>query len=312
MRKLHLDTDFAGDIDDLCALALVLQWPDVDLLGVTSVADEGGRRAGYIRFVLDLAGRSDVPVAAGADPHWFRFRSWPGLPDERVYWPQPVPALPGAINLALDRLEASIRQGATIVTIGPVTNLALLERRTPGILRDAHLVMMGGYVFPPGPGFPAWDSTMDFNLQFDAPSALTVLQQAGRQTLVPLAVTVETGLRRIHLPALQQAGPVARLIARQAEAFHADRDNSGHVHEALQTSPALPADLINFQHDPLACAIALGWADGVEIQALPLVSTLCDGWLVQHVDGTGKPTEVVTRVDGARFSDMWLDVVTGT
>ena len=46
MPKLHLDTDLGGDIDDLCALALVLKWPDVDLLAVTTNADDRGRRAG--------------------------------------------------------------------------------------------------------------------------------------------------------------------------------------------------------------------------------------------------------------------------
>jgi inosine-uridine nucleoside N-ribohydrolase len=42
MLKLHLDTDIAGDIDDLCALAMVLNWPDVELLGVTEVSDDQG------------------------------------------------------------------------------------------------------------------------------------------------------------------------------------------------------------------------------------------------------------------------------
>ncbi len=36
--KVHLDTDLGGDIDDLCALALLLRWPEgVQLTGVTTV-----------------------------------------------------------------------------------------------------------------------------------------------------------------------------------------------------------------------------------------------------------------------------------
>ena len=46
MTKLHLDTDIGGDMDDLCALALLLKLPDVELTGVTTVAEEQGRRAG--------------------------------------------------------------------------------------------------------------------------------------------------------------------------------------------------------------------------------------------------------------------------
>jgi hypothetical protein len=55
--KLHLDTDLGGDIDDLCALGMLLDWPGVELLAVTTVADDRGRRAGAARYALDLAGR---------------------------------------------------------------------------------------------------------------------------------------------------------------------------------------------------------------------------------------------------------------
>src|SRR5512136_820974 len=91
---LHLDTDLGGDIDDLCALALVLAWPDADLLAVTTVAEHQGRRAGYVRYALKLAGRAEVPVAAGAEAAQVAYRIWPGLPDEAGYWPEPVPPAP--------------------------------------------------------------------------------------------------------------------------------------------------------------------------------------------------------------------------
>ena len=67
MPKVHLDTDLGGDMDDLCALAMLLRWEDVDFTGITTVAEAGGKRAGYTRYVLDMEGRRDIPVAAGAD-----------------------------------------------------------------------------------------------------------------------------------------------------------------------------------------------------------------------------------------------------
>ena len=147
MPKLHLDTDIGGDIDDLCALAMVLNWPDVDLLAVTTNQDNSGRRAGYARYALRLAGRDDIPVAAGADASLDCYRIYPGLPDEAAYWPEPIPPAPGPLDAALDLLQRSIEQGAIIAAIGAYTNLALLEKRSPGILRNANLVLMGGYVF---------------------------------------------------------------------------------------------------------------------------------------------------------------------
>ena len=167
MLKLHLDTDLGGDIDDLCALAMVLNWPDVDLLAITTNSDDRGRRAGYTRYALRLAGREDVAVAAGADVSLNCYRVRPGLPDEAVYWPEPIPPAPTPLDQALSLLERSIEQGAIIAAIGAYTNLALLEKRSSGILRRASLYLMGGYVFPPREGFPPWGNNMDWNVQVD-------------------------------------------------------------------------------------------------------------------------------------------------
>jgi inosine-uridine nucleoside N-ribohydrolase len=305
MLKLHLDTDIGGDIDDLCALAMVLNWPDAELLAVTTVADDRGRRAGYARYALGLAGREAIAVAAGADVALDCYRSRPGLPDETIYWPEPIPPTSTSLEQALALLERSIEQGAIIAATGPYTNLALLEKRSPGILRSARLYLMGGYVFPPREGFPAWDNTIDYNVQVDVQSAYYVIERSS-PTLIPLSVTVETSLRRAYLAALRRSGPLAQLIARQAEAFARDEN-----YEALygRTCAGLPADTINFQHDPLACAIALGWSEGVEISDIPLRSEIEDGWLRQTVDDSGKPTRVVTRVDGSAFSEFWLRTV---
>ena len=306
MSKLHIDTDIGGDIDDFCALALALKWPGTELVGVTTVAEHRGKRAGFARYVLKLAGRDDVPVAAGADASLERDRLWQGLPDEAAYWPEPIEPYPGPFDRALDLLERNIADGATVVTIGALTNLALLELGSPGILKRARLYTMGGYVFPPREGFPVWGHDFDFNVQVDVRSAQFVIERSN-PTFVPLAMTAETFLRRAYLPALEKAGAVARLIARQAEAYAAEQK-----YETVygKTCSGLPDDTINFLHDPLAVAIALGWNDGVEIQGFPLKSEIKDSWLCHTIDEGGKPTRVVTRVDGKKFSEFWLEVVT--
>ena len=305
MLKLHLDTDIGGDIDDLCALAMALNWPDVELLAVTTVAEVQGRRAGYARYALSLAGREDITVAAGADVSLDCYRSRPGLSDEDVYWPEPIPPAPTSIDQALSLLESSIEQGANIVAIGPFTNLALLEKRSPGILGSARLYLIGGYVFPTREGFPPWGNDMDYNVQVDVQSAHYVIQRSS-PTFVPLSVTVETSLRRTYLATLRQAGPLAQLIARQAEAFAGEYNYEA---QFGQTCKGLPEDIINFQHDSLACAIALGWNEEVEIREIPLKLEIKDGWLCQRVDESGKPTRVVTQVNGDKFNEFWCDTV---
>ncbi|NLF01597.1 MAG: nucleoside hydrolase [Anaerolineales bacterium] len=307
MLGIHLDTDIGGDIDDLCALAMLLNCPGADLRAITTVSDDGGRRAGYARYALRLAGRADVPVAAGADISLGCYCPTPGLPDEATYWPEPVLPAPGPLDRTLTLLERSIRENAIIVAIGPYTNLALLEQRAPGILRSARLCLMGGYVFPPRTGFPAWGPDMDWNVQVDARSAHVVLRCAA-PTLVPLSVTVETALRRADLPTLRQAGPLAQLIAHQAEAFAEDE---GIEARYGRTCTGLPDDTINFLHDPLACAVALGWDETVKTSELRLRSEIVDGLLYQRIDHGGVPTRVVTQVDGAYFSELWLRTVVG-
>jgi len=105
---------------------------------------------------------------------------------------------------------------------------------------------------------------------------------------------------------LREAGPMGHLLARQAEAFA--------IEEAMEsrfgrTCEGLPDDIINFLHDPLACAIAMGWSDSVEIEEIPLKSEIEDGYLCQTLDTRGKPTRVVTRVNGPKFSEFWLRTV---
>jgi inosine-uridine nucleoside N-ribohydrolase len=306
MRKLHLDTDLGGDIDDLCALAMVLNWPGVELVGVTTVSDDRGRRAGYVRYALDAAGRSDISVAAGADISQGYYRRWqPGFPDENAYWPEPIEPMPGPADEAIGLLERSIKQGATVAAIGPFTNLALLEQRSPGLLRGAQLVLMGGYLYPPRDGFPQWGREMDYNVQVDPQSAQAVLDHSS-PTLVTLSVTVETALRKAYLPTLRKSTLMGQLLARQAEAFAKDEDMEARFSRVCH---GVPHDIINFLHDPLTCAIALGWDHGVQIREVPLRMEIKEGWLWQTIDTSGKPTRVVTAVSGSSFNEFWLSTV---
>ena len=308
MTKLHLDTDLGGDIDDLCALAMLLRWPGVELTGITTVGDHEGRRAGYVRYVTSLAGRGDIPIAAGADTAqgYFRYPEL-GLPDEAQYWPEPISPFPGDLADALALLKKSIEEDAIIIGIGPYTNLRLLDERYPGILGKANIILMGGYVHPVRAGFPQWGNDMDWNIQVDIRSAKHVLTHAN-PLLVPLTVTVETSLRRAYLEPLRNAGPLGNLIARQMLPFAEEHKNEERFGKICAR---LPDDTINFQHDPLACAIALGWCEGVTIEEIPLAIEERDGYLFERIDPSGKRFQVVTKIDGSRFNEFWLKTIIG-
>jgi purine nucleosidase len=308
MHKIHLDTDLGGDIDDLCALAMLLRWSeDICLTGITTVAETNGKRAGYVHYVLGLEGKNDIPVAAGADVSegFYRYSEL-DYPSEERYWPEPITPTTNTIEKAIGLLKQSIEQDATIIGIGPFTNLYLLDLEYPGILMQAKLFLMGGYMYPIRSGFPDWDNESDWNNQVDVKSAKHVLKNSN-PTLVPLTSSVETALRRKYLDKLRRSGALGQLIAKQAEEFAVDEKMESRFGE---TCAGLPEDIINFQHDALACAIALGWNDGVEIEELPLIVEEKDGWLTECIHPSGKPIRVVTKVNGSRFNEFWLNKIT--
>jgi inosine-uridine nucleoside N-ribohydrolase len=286
---------------------MLLRWSEeVDLTGITTVADADGRRAGYVRYILGLEGRNNIAVAAGADVSggFYRYPEL-GYPDEARYWPEPIVHSPNAVEEALQLLRQSIEQGATLIAIGPFTNLYLLDLQYPGILKRANLFLMGGFIFPIRSGFPQWNNEMDWNVQVDVKSARYVIEHS-HPTLIPLSVTVETALRRAYLNDLQNTGTLGQLIARQAEVFAADEQNETRYGE---TCEGLPHDIINFQHDPLACAIALGWKDGVGSEELPLLLEEKDGWLTERIDPSGRLVRVITKVNGSSFNEFWLSKI---
>jgi purine nucleosidase len=299
--RIHLDTDLGSDTDDLCALAMVLGWPAVELTGVTTNTDPGGRRAGLTEYALSLAGRPDVPVVAGAEGSLGGLALSPiHIPD---YWPEPIPSRPARPGAAIELLEASVEGGAVVVAVGPYTNLAMLEAARPGLLASTSVVVMGGHMTHPREGLPPWGPDDDFNVQQDRFAAMIVFERCD-PVVAPMAVTIEVHLRAAHIGALRAAGPLGRLLADQGEA-HA-RDN-GRMDLAREYA-ALPDDLLNFQYDPLACATALGW-DGVTVEPIPTALELRDDRLVMTERRDAPPLRVVTAVQAERFEEVWLDAV---
>jgi purine nucleosidase len=306
MLKVHLDTDLGGDIDDLCALAMLLRWPDVTLTGITVVGDTNGIRTGYTRYALALEGRTEIPVAAGADTSG-GFYPYELPPQDTRYWPVDAVPSPNPPQHAIDLLRKSIEDGATIIGIGPLTNLSMVEQQHPGILRRAKLFLMGGFIYPPRTGYPDWKNEFDFNVQVDVKSARHVLSNSN-PTLIPISVTAETALRRSSLERLRGADALGELIAHQAEVFAADEKMDA---KYGATCANVPDDIVNFQHDPLACAIALGWDGGVVIEEVPVLVEERDGWLWERIDDSGRKMRVITKIDGARFSEFWVERVAG-
>src|SRR5512142_1126179 len=85
MTKILLDTDIGTDVDDAVCLAYLLSHPECELLGITTVTGEAGKRASLASVLCRVAGR-DVPSYQGAEV--------PMVRDQRQTVAQQAAALP--------------------------------------------------------------------------------------------------------------------------------------------------------------------------------------------------------------------------
>jgi purine nucleosidase len=176
-HALLLDVDTG--IDDSLALLYAAASPEAELVAVTCVS--GNIDAEHVgintRAVLELAGRTDVEVAMGRQTPLVR----PLETTPETHGPQglghaelPPPSRPLSDRHAVDVIleEAERRPGElTVVTLGPMTNLALAVQREPGLPRRLKgFVYMGGAFGTSGNTTP----TTEWNVHCDPEAAQNV------------------------------------------------------------------------------------------------------------------------------------------
>jgi purine nucleosidase len=191
-----IDTDCG--VDDAVALWWALTDPRLEVVGITSVWGNTGAEsaAGNVLRILEATGRTGVPVAVGATgpvgpgPELRRadfIHGRDGLGDTF----RPAPALSPVEEPAqslLRRLVDERPEEITVVTIGPLTNVArVLEADPSWATRVADLVVMGGVVSPPGNALPVCEA----NIAHDPEAAARVVAAAWSRPpmLVGLDVT---------------------------------------------------------------------------------------------------------------------------
>lgn len=214
--SLILDCDPGHD--DAFAIALAVASPEVRLLGVTAVSGNqtvDKTTANALR-VLDHLGRTDIPVAAGADRPLVRTRfvasevhGETGL-DGALHLPPPVrsPEPQHAIDW-IARTVAAAPGEVTIVTLGPLTNVALFLARYPGLEQHvARIVMLGGSI-----GEGNMTPAAEFNVWSDPEAAHRVCSSGIDLTMVGLDVTHQVLFTAEHASRWARAGSIAELFA---------------------------------------------------------------------------------------------------
>lgn len=285
--KILLDTDIGSDIDDAICLAYLLAQPECDLLGITTVTGEGLQRAMLSSALCRLAGK-DVPIYIGAEQPLIiaqrqtRADQAAALGD----WPHETDFPRG---LAVEFLRRTIRGNPgeiVLLTIGPLTNIALLfatDPEIPSLLKG--LVIMGGSYWS------GKNNDMEWNLILD-PHASEIVYRATPpyHRSVGLDVTLQVTMHADEVRQRFQTG-LLRPVLDFAEVWFRERP------------------VITF-HDPLAATTIFDSAICGFITGQVSIELKDQSVLGQSHWAAGEgPHEVANTVDARRFFDHYFGVL---
>lgn len=252
MKKIILDLDTG--IDDALALAYTLGSPELDLIGVTAtygnVLVETGVRNDLA--LLELFGRSDVPVFAG-EPHALVKDGFEvleisafihgknGIGEAEVAEPVGVVQELSAVDFLIESVE---RYGDELIIVptGAMTNIAAAMKKSETFARDAQIVFMGGALTVPG-NVSQW---AEANVNQDPEAADIMVRNAGDITMVGLDVTLQTLLTYAETATWRALGtPAGNFLADATDYYIKAYDT---------TAPHLGGCGL---HDPLAVGVAI-------------------------------------------------------
>ena len=188
-----LDTDMGDDIDDALALGLALNSPELKVLAVDTVLQQGQRRADLTYRILELYGRTDIPVGVGAETTLLGKASNAVVKQTEALAPDyhmPANRRHNGIQLLVDTIM-KYPEKVTLLAYGPLTNVALALRAEPRIADNLErIVLMNGVFFRPG---------LEYNTYRDAEASQIVYSSGVPITTVGLDVTMQCRLSSEHL-----------------------------------------------------------------------------------------------------------------
>jgi inosine-uridine nucleoside N-ribohydrolase len=292
MTPIPIVLDCDPGHDDAIALLLALASPEVELRGVTTVAGNQTLEkttANALR-VLELAGREDVPVAAGAgrplvrEPYVAAYvHGETGLDGSDLPPARGEPVAQHAVDFLAERVG-----GITLVATGPLTNVALMLASHPEV-RPERIVLMGGAIAE-GNVTPA----AEFNVWADPEAAARVFASGIDLTMVGLDVTHLALLTSERAEQLRGAGRVGRVVAELLDfygVFHREvyGFDGSPIHDAVALAQVIDPTLLETRH--------------LNVQ-VETASELCRGRTVVDVwrrTGLEPNAHVAVEIDSERF-----------
>lgn len=208
-HKVILDSDLGSDIDDAFAVALLLASPELEIVGITLGHGQTGNRGRLACRLLYETGREDVPVALGKPTPLVVGHPEIKGPDPRQFsWAEGFTTVQPIETPATDFIADQLRRHPnqiTLISVGPVSNLADLLQKDPEVLQLAKQVysMFGSFYLGYG-GSPV--PSAEWNVRADIPSARTLSSSNVEITYAGLDVTALVELKAEQRRALWSHG----------------------------------------------------------------------------------------------------------
>src|ERR1700675_3424113 len=253
--RVIIDTD--PGVDDALALLLAMRSPELKIEAITAVAGNVPLELtlrNALRMV-EIAGRTDIPVAAGARSPLVRrlvtatyAHGENGLGGAVFPEPKTKPVNQPAAEM-IRQIVRKFPSEVTLLTIGPLTNIATalnLDSELAGLIRG--LVMMGGSLSG-GNITPA----AEFNIYVDPEAARIVFQSGIPIPMVGLDVTRKTSLTEDHVRVLEAAqNPVSQAAAKIGRnAINHNRERGflvgPNMHDSLAVAAFLDPSILKWQ-----------------------------------------------------------------
>lgn len=309
-RPVIIDTDMAAD--DWMAILYLLNRPDVSVAAITVAGTGEAHCEPGIKNAMSLAalaGQPDIPVSCGSTTPLQGDHAFP--PD----WRARVDALAGltlpgnpaspAPQPAVDLITAKISSmpdKVTIITLGPLTNLAEALQSAPEIKENVEMVyVMGGAVDVPGnvgASHAGIDNPWaDWNMYVDPRAAAIVLQSGVPVTLIPLDATNHVPVTEDFIERLEderetpEAGFVYDVLS-QTEYRDFVRFGGYYLWDAIAAAILTDNSLADFETRNLAVIEAEGDQSGQT-----------------YVSERGAPVRVAMDVEADRFEQLFLDTL---
>ncbi len=296
MRPFLIDTDTGSD--DAVALVMALKYPDVQVEAITVVAGNVPLEMGVQNalYTVELC-QKNVPVYAGADRPLLRtlvtaqeIHGEDGMGDINLPLKGRVPAVGHAVPVIIDTINRFAGE-ITLVTLGPLTNIALALRIDPSLAQKVkHCYMMGGI----GQGYGNMNEVAEYNIWVDPEAAKIVFESGMPMTMIgwdishTYAVFTEEDARQLRAVGT----PLAEFCV----------DINGTVMKIAQQTTLLAGfDL----PDPIAMAVALEPTVGTDVRFLSVAiecqSDLTRGQtVIDHIKLVGKKPNVNVVLEASR------------